>query len=593
MKRILITFILFVLIQSNFFYSQVQYKTPYEKKKEEIAIKFLKKMGVSINEINNAKNADPSGLLLLLLIGEKVQIYEYTHGLEVLVLTSQLEKELQNAKKLKNKEDFRREQLKIKKEQDKENEKNEKFKQQQLIEEWQTKQRIINEEKEAEKEAEIQLIKDSDVELLKSEISNSFVEWAKKGEFETSNEYSNRMNSKQNIIDSLCFFCINDLIKTRFNANGNSQDYYSLDLNSYNADEKLYYVQLTLNRGWDTQEDLSVVSLDDTIQIDIPQAKKIMSNNDFQIFSSDLDQWIVNEKGYLFPKSYLLLNGEIKREMFKSFKTADKITFSSTDLKLNQYFSEEYISNNSKYLNILLIKKRNKIIVEAEKQLKNGDLQEALNFYFKANALKESDKINRKIKEIQNQINELKAVELVKKATQFNLDGQISKSIITYEEVEKLGTSINVTSKIKDLQKELYESKNYHKKLDSLYELSLINYSHVFRDVVKHEDLANIKSKYVDKYELCKNLIIKNLNTDLREIQKKYNDLNSNRNREVFDSISRDLLNQITIFQTKVKNYSYFEERINNAIINHDKKYLKILKNDDPNTIIESVIRLN
>lgn len=593
MKQFLIAFILLFIVQFNFLYSQAQYKTPYEKKKEEIAIKFLKKMGVSVNEINKAKNADPTGLLLLLLIGEKVQIYQYTHGLEVLVLTSQLEKELENAKKLKNQEDYRREQLKIKKAQDKEIEKNEKFKQQQLIEEWQTKQRKINEEKEAEKEAEIQLIKDSDIELLKSEISNSFIEWAKKGEFETSNEYSYRLNSKQNIIDSLCFFGVNDLIKTRFNANGNSQDYYSLDLNSYNADNKLYYVQLTLNRGWDTQDNLSVVSLNDTIQIDIPQAKKIMSNNDFQIFSSDLDQWIVNEKGYLFPKSYLLLNGEIKREMVKSFKTADKITFSSTDLNLNQYFNEEYISNNSKYLNIILNRKRNKIIIEAEKLFQKGELQEALNYYSKANRLKQSDKIDRKIKDIQNQINELKAVELVKKATQFNLDGQITKSLITYEEVQKLGTSIDVSSKIKDLQKTLIESNEYHKKLDSLYILSGINKTYVFKDVVKPEELSKFKRKYADKYELCKNYILSNVNNDWLEIQKKYNEINQNRNKEVFDTYSRDLLNQINIFQTKINDYSFFETRIHDAIVNQDKKYLKILKTDDLKTIIESVVRLN
>ena len=66
-----------------------------------------------------------------------------------------------------------------------------------------------------------------------------------------------------------------------------------------------------------------------------------------------------------------------------------------------------------------------------------------------------------------------------------------------------------------------------------------------------------------------------------------------NRKREVWNDESQVFIQKINEFRNELNKNSKFEIAVQKALIEKDKKYLKIFKEDDVNTIIETVIKTN
>jgi hypothetical protein len=602
MKKIkVILTLIFIICQLNILFSQI--KTPYEKKQEEVAIKYLKKMGVSISEINRAKNADQSGMLLSLLIAEKVQIYQYSQGMKYLILMTEWEKELKAAEKFKGEVDYRKEREKAKKELNKKIETQKKYEEQKLLEKKAAEKLRIAEQNEQERKQLEYLIKNSDLEKIKLTIRNSFIDWVNKGEYETNEEHLLRLNNKHKILDSLCFYKTYDLIQYRYNAHGNEKNYYSIKLFKYDAENNLYPIELKIESGWDDDYPPSN-SILDTIHADVTLAKKLKSNAEFDEyngtykidfsnnlkFSNNIREWMFDEMGYLFPKSFSLLDGEFNHQIKSNMNTADNISISSSNLMLDKYFTNEYISNTNKYMDILLENKRNIILSNAERYLLNGDLDNAKKMFLTANKLKYSDDVKYKIKDVENKLIEFKKTELINEADQYYSLGKISKSIEIFKQANQLKESIQLTEKIANLNKSLQESFRFHDNLDSLFNIVISKKENLFKNIVDVNQLGNFKKKYIEKYLLCKQIITNKVDSDWSKIESVSNQINTNRNREVIEDRMQNLLEEINKFEEVLNKNSNFEKEIQKALLSKNKKFLKILKDDNINTIIEAVI---
>ena len=567
-------------------------------------------MRVSVSEINRAKNADESGMLLLLLIAEKIQVYQYTHGMESLILIKEWEKEIKAAEKLKGKADYKKELEKTEKEKREKDARQKKYEQQKLLEEKTAKEKKITEEKKQEQEQLEFLVKNSDLNKIKSAIRKSFINWVSKGEYETKEEHLLRLDNKYKILDSICFYNINNFIKTRNNINGNEGNYYSVKLFKYNAEKKFYPIELKLESGWGGYDDEGEAEINispsksilDTIYAEVALAKKLKLNAKFDdndstynfdfsnnlTFSNNISEWFFDEIGYLFPKSFSLMDDEFKHQIKYNLNTADNISISTSNLTLDEYFTNDYVSNTHKYYVILIDKKRNTILNNAEKLLSNGELEKAKKMFLTANKLKYSDDVNDKIKNIENKLIEMERVELINKAEQYYSTGEISKSIETFEQANQLKESIELNQKITNLKKTILESFRLQDNLDSLFNVVVTEKENLFRDIVDIKELENFKKGYSEKYLSCKQTITDFIDSEWSKNLNIYNEIK--KNREVFEDKFQYIFEELNKLQELVKKNSNFEKEIQKAILSKNKKYLKILKEDNINTIIETVI---
>jgi hypothetical protein len=607
MKKKTAILILTFICLFNTSYSQT--KTPYEKKEEEISIKYLKKMRVSSSEINRAKSADESGMLLLLLIAEKIQAYQYTHGVESLILMNEWEKEIKAAEKLKGKADYKKEREKSEKAKREKIARQKKYEQQKLLEEKKAEEKKIVEEKKQEREQLEYLIKNSDLNKVKSSIRKSFITWVAKGDYESTEEHLLRLDNKYKILDSLCFYNINNLIKNRNNIRGNEDNFYLVKLFKYNADKKFYPIELRLESGWgryddEGEADINIspsTSILDTIYVEVALAKKLISNAKFDdndntynfdfsnnlTFSNNISEWFFDEMGYLFPKSFSLMNDEFKHQIKYNLKTADNMSISTSNLTLDEYFKNDYISNTHKYYEILIDKKRNTILKNANKLLSNGELENAKKMFLAANKLKYSEDVNDEIKNIENKLIELNKLELIIKAEQYYTVGNISKSIETFEQANKLKESIELNQKITNIKKNLLESYRLHDNLDSLFNIIDNEKQNLFKDIVDVHELENYKKGYSEKYISCKQKITENVDSEWKKILNIYNEIN--RNREIFEDRFQNIFEELNKFKDLINKNSNFEKEIQKALLSKNKKYLKILKEDNIYIIIETV----
>lgn len=596
----LLIFILFCNINIGF----SQTKTPYEKKKEEIAIKYLKKMGVSTAEINRAKNADASGMLLLLLITEKLQTYQYSHGMEALVLMSEWEKEAKAAEKLKGEEDFRREREKKEKEEQEKIARREKYEQEKLLEEQKREEQRLAEETKREEEYQKALIQFSDLQQIKNEISSQFIAWATKGEFETNVDYQNRMVIKKSVIDSITYRLVSGQVATLFGQYSGYNGEYSIVLKDYDVDKQLYPILLIGEFERDRLGNVRL-SMEDTLIVETEIAKRIKKiawkddysnqyvistfhNSDVKL-SKNLNDWIISQKGYFFPKSYTFFDQYTHTRKLPS-TSANNLTFKTNDLGLGSYFPENYSIEIDRFWIKERESQRNELIKKAEKLFSENNLEQSKKIFIEANTLRATEDIKLKIVDIENKLIEIKQNELVKTAEQYQKSGRISNSIEKFEEANRLKPKTEIATKINDLKRLRTDALANHSQLDSLYSLAGSEKMKLFNDIVVLNDLDEIKKGFGENYLACKTLLTTNTNSDWTSIINSFNEINKNRNREVWDEKSNQLLARIIQFRTELNRNSNFELRIQKALLAKDKKFLKILKDDDSNKIIDFVL---
>jgi hypothetical protein len=281
------------------------------------------------------------------------------------------------------------------------------------------------------------------------------------------------------------------------------------------------------------------------------------------------------------------MNDEFKHQIKYNLKTADNMSISTSNLTLDEYFKNDYISNTHKYYEILIDKKRNTILKNANKLLSNGELKNAKKMFLAANKLKYSEDVNDEIKNIENKLIELNKLELIIKAEQYYTVGNISKSIETFEQANKLKESIELNQKITNIKKNLLESYRLHDNLDSLFNIIDNEKQNLFKDIVDVHELENYKKGYSEKYISCKQKITENVDSEWKKILNIYNEIN--RNREIFEDRFQNIFEELNKFKDLINKNSNFEKEIQKALLSKNKKYLKILKEDNIYIIIETV----
>ncbi len=244
--------------------------------------------------------------------------------------------------------------------------------------------------------------------------------------------------------------------------------------------------------------------------------------------------------------------------------------------------------------------KQNELFKSAEELERDGNisnsidkLQKAKELLIEANKLKQTEIIQSKILEIENIIIEKKQIELLKLAEQFEKLGRISNTIEKLQEANILKIRADISSKIDELIKNRNLAITNHKIMDSLFIIAQSEQSHLFNDIISTSSLEEIKKGYGQKYLDCKTTIISKINSMWTTVSNVNTEINRNRNREVWNDKSQELMQKIIEFRNELIKNSNFEVIIQKALIEKDKKYLKIFKEEDVNIIIETILKIN
>lgn len=341
-----------------------QQKTAYQKKVEEIQNKYLQKYGVPLFRINQLrKDKELGNAAVEALLYEKIQNYGKTHGnVDAGLILIELSKEMNAAEKLKTPAELKKEKESIKKrlsEQEKEKQ-----------------QREITEKKKREKDIE----KTSDIVRTKIRIKDSFVKWAQKGEFETTNEYNKRLlEESRNQLQKISFNEIDYIFDNELK--------FDIKLGMYDADNEIYPIIIEKKigfYGYKTEEELyqkllykdytgvysfnnPKISIVTEAKIEREKAiklKEICERYSQEIgisdiydkirFSSDIKEWILKD-GYFFPITIKLGSYQPLRDIDiinlnkKDYSLISEIEFNTLDLGLSEYFPENYtfkVNNN-------------------------------------------------------------------------------------------------------------------------------------------------------------------------------------------------------------------------------------------------------
>ncbi len=220
------------------------------------------------------------------------------------------------------------------------------------------KQQYINkEEAERIRKEEEQREKAKDISRIKDYIKKVFIKWAEKGEFESSKEHFERIQSER--VKKL-HQVITDGFTIIMNNTGTN-----IELGTYNADEKIYPITITLFK-WN--EDRSTGSADRQfiIKTNVPFEKEeaidfqgsIKSPKNYNFQGRDPDNWFVAD-GFLFPIN-VEYRGILKNIFDKeNYPLFSEYVFNTDDLGLSEYFPENYTFTLGDYIKSLKEKQEN------------------------------------------------------------------------------------------------------------------------------------------------------------------------------------------------------------------------------------------
>ena len=395
MKRMFLIGLLLLLVVPTF----AQQKTAYQKKVEAIENKYLQQVGIPLSEINRLrKDKDFGEAMLRGMFNQKLATYSKKHGsIQAYALITKIADEMKAAEKLKTPAELKKEKEEkqrqiIQQQKREEHEKLAKTKREQELQEKRLKEEQEREAKRLEEEeARIRkkqesLRNTSDIAKIKARIKDNFLKWAQKGEFETTNEFKERLqnNGKEKIQEISSDIVVSILRELRFYINlgkyNADEEIYpitigrSIPIYSYQTEEELHHI-LTANddyRGYNYTEDtISVesnlkIGKEEAIQLkeeikyyasyynDQMSAKYIYYDTSKIFFSNDIKRWILKD-AYLLPidiKNVAKIRGEntpnfiIKSEydldIKEEYPLLSELQFSTSELELSEYFPEEY-----------------------------------------------------------------------------------------------------------------------------------------------------------------------------------------------------------------------------------------------------------
>ena len=568
--------------------SYAQTKTPYEKKKEEISYKYLKKLGISTSEIERAKKSDESGFVLLLLVSQQILELEYTDPPRAFLLMTEMEKEMKNAEKLRTKQDD----LNEKKILQNERRENERRENELKINELKRKnaERLEN-----EKKMKKDLYYVSDYHKIISEIKNKFILWATKDEYEKSSNYLMRLNNKKNIYDSICYEVIESRIKeinylySSLNGPYKSEMYsfmadgfYVFEFESFDADnEKLSF---SFKKEIDEHNISNYsVTYNNEITVNVEYAKELKNeggyfkapseNRDIN-FSKVITDWCFYEN-FLFP-NLITINNKYKINLdISKFKVGD-IIIETNDLQLNDFFIDNHTFNLNNHLEKIKIK--NEII---EKEIAES-------------IFRKQQEEEKRIKKEQEELERKKQIEftqLSKKGDDFVTENKLKLGLGEYYKAKVLYSDNEILNlKISDVYNRIFLTDSLEKfRNNKLQNLQNEIYT-IVNDTLTFFKLQDIKKSISKNYQLC----IKSFDDTIKNQLRIYLTKIETRNKDVilWNDLDKESLVLLETMALELNKMQKFKQIIDHLICLEDKKTLKKLTiYIKPSAILETMLK--
>ena len=296
-----------------------QQKTAYQTRKIAIENKYLQQLGVPLSDITQLRKK--GDIFIDILFAEKLKLYGKIKGSsQQMALISRITDELRAAEKLKTAAEIKAEK-----------DKNQQYK---------------NEE-EAKRIQKENLVKEKakDIPPIKNDIKEKFSEWAKKREFESNKEHFERIQSER---AKKLHQVITDCLARRIRMDGyGDRMYYGIELDTYNADEKIYPVTIDKIYRYDGKD--FKFSVKNNIPLEREEAiefKRIIDNryvhiSSFSFLEKDPNNWFVKD-GFLFPINVKYVERLIKISDKGNYPLFSEYVFNTNDLGLSEYFPENY-----------------------------------------------------------------------------------------------------------------------------------------------------------------------------------------------------------------------------------------------------------
>lgn len=430
---------------------------------------------------------------------------------------------------------------------------------------------------------------DTDFFKIKQKISSEYNLWLKKGEFETTNEHLKRMELREfqflEIFNEIVTYYIYErpnLVSEGDYYRHQSQLENSFTLFEYNADKEL------LPYMYDFKEIQFKGEIN--VPINIAQDFKEQVNYNVISFPKNNSDYVLFDNN-IYPKkifiNYPISNNYIEVEL--KFPAEYKgIQISTNELKLENFIWSHITYDYSDYTKIKV-----DFLIQKAKYFENiGDLSSVIKIYEEIMKIDNNSLIaNEKIIYTTNKLNEQKRDSLLKNANKCFNNGELSKSITLFMQVNSIRKTNEIDELIKKIKDSISTSNNKHLKLNEKIQLlSKNSYGNEYKNFV---DLEKIKKGYGEKYNNC--LEVLKLELDKMKIDMDKNNITylNRKNEEVWTEDNQLFYDFIISFQIDFQNYILFNENIGKVIQSKNTKFLKILKEDNLDLIIETIINLN
>lgn len=198
-----------------------------------------------------------------------------------------------------------------------------------------------------------------DIPHIKNYIKNEFLRWAKKGEFESSKEHFERIQSER---AKKLYQVITDCFARRTYDYRMGDNRIKIELDTYNADEKIY--PITINKIYSGGKGFKF-SVKNNIPLEREDAidlKEVIDNNCGWLYPLDMekdpDDWFVKD-GFLVPINIEYVDRSIKISDKGNYPLFSEYVFNTNDLGLSEYFPENYTFTLKDYIKSLKEKQKN------------------------------------------------------------------------------------------------------------------------------------------------------------------------------------------------------------------------------------------
>lgn len=453
-------------------FANSQNQSIYQKKMISIKIQMLKDMGIKQSTIDKYSSTyENLNKLTESVFADANYVYslDYKYGkgyfLSLVFKYSLLEKE---AEKYMNKDEIRK--VNERKEKEIQEQKKQKAIKDAELEEQRKKEIQEKEIEEAKEKERLKLEKynNSDYNHMKQQITKKFDEWLKKGEFEKTSEYNNRVQfGKHEFFKTIVTEAINNSIKNKLNNETlNNEAYFlmSWKLLNYDADNENFKIAFRYDGGEDKFYWV------DSLNVHIKDAESFKARfHRFELTISSNDVGMYNN--YWIPKKLILVDEN--RNTITTFKvqipinnesnfifSAQELGFEDSSLIDVKYGYQDYLEN-LRQDSIKEEERRIQIKIAAEqKRQQDSIIAEKLNKekeIFEKQERKDNDTLSGLL--YQNKVSNNKIIERYyqNEAKQNQVNNTQNNSLIKFA-IVSLTSSSSSLSKSKELIYSRYES---------------------------------------------------------------------------------------------------------------------------------------